>query len=462
VYNKKAHIHFVGIGGIGMSGIATILKYQGYTISGCDLDLEQQSIKNLRALGCTIAHGHNTDLCKNNNIDILVYSSAIHAQSTEIIEAQQRGIPTISRALMLAELMRTKYSVAIAGSHGKTTTTSLISHILIEAELDPTVIIGGHLKTISNNARMGNGDFLVAEADESDRSLLQLQATLAIVTNIDLEHLETYKNLDDVKQAFKQFLNNLPFYGKAIVCIDDSNVASLLPLPHIKTIKYGLTKDADIIGKNVRLNPDHSTFTVETKNSTEPLGVVHLNMPGKHNVLNALGAIALALDIAVPFDTIARALKNFKGVERRFSYLGLFKGAEVFDDYGHHPIEIEATLSVARRRSKKNLTVVFQPHRYTRTHKLWDTFIETFLTSNIDNLIITDIYPASEQPIEHVSSKEFVAALKAHNPSFTVEYVPYEDNFSSIKQSVNQIVNHDDLLLLLGAGKINQLAKEIL
>src|SRR5579872_512342 len=231
MYSKRAHIHFVGIGGIGMSGIATILKYQGYTISGCDADLDQPSVKNLQHINCSIYQGNNTPQCHDSSIDILVYSSAIQANNPEILAAQQRGIPTIPRALMLAELMRTKYSIAISGSHGKTTTTSLISHILIEAKLDPTVIIGGHLKAISNNARWGKGDFLVAEADESDRSLTRLVPTLAIVTNIDLEHLETYTDLDDIKATFKQFLNNLPFYGKAIICTDDENIRSLLPMP---------------------------------------------------------------------------------------------------------------------------------------------------------------------------------------------------------------------------------------
>ncbi len=224
MYKKKAHIHFVGIGGIGMSGIATILAYQGYEISGCDLDLHQQSVSNLQKLGVTIVAGHNQLLCHDNSIDVVVYSSAIKADSPEIKAAQERGIPTIPRGLMLAELMRTKYSIAIAGAHGKTTTTSLVSHILMEAQLDPTIIIGGHLKSISTNAHWGQGDFLVAETDESDRSLLNLQATLAIVTNIDLEHLETYSDLDDIKQTFKQFLNNLPFYGKAFVCIDDPHI----------------------------------------------------------------------------------------------------------------------------------------------------------------------------------------------------------------------------------------------
>lgn len=460
MYKKKAHIHFVGIGGIGMSGIATILRYQGYEISGCDADLDQQSIKNLLSIGCHIYHGNNTPSCNNESIDILVYSSAIRAHNPEIVAAQQRGIPTIPRGLMLAELMRTKYSIAIAGSHGKTTTTSLISHILIEAQRDPTVVIGGHLKNISTNARLGGGDFLVAETDESDRSLLHIQATLAVVTNIDLEHLETYKDLDDIKNTFKQFINNLPFYGKAIMCVDDPQVRSLLPIPHIKTIKYGLDgNSADIYAQDIQLHEDHSVFKV-FRNGKE-LGSVTLSMPGRHNVLNSLAAITVALDLDINFETIAASLENFKGIERRFSYRGTFKGAEIFDDYGHHPNEILNTLLVARKRSKRKLTVIFQPHRYTRTDKLWHEFISTFKTSGIDHLIVTDIYAASEQPIAHVTSQNFVRDLQQSNPPFSITYAPFETDFKTIKETLEPLVHDGDLVLLLGAGKINKLADYI-
>lgn len=459
MYKKKAHIHFVGIGGIGMSGIATILKYQGYTISGCDLDMDQPSVQQLRTIGCSVHHGNNTPACNDANIDILVYSSAVNARNPEINAAQQRGIPTISRALMLAELMRTKYSIAIAGAHGKTTTTSLISHIFIEAQMDPTVVIGGHLKSISTNARLGGGDFLIAEADESDRSFLQLQATIALVTNIDLEHLETYSDLDDIKATFVQFINNIPFYGKAILCIDDPGVRSILPLPHIKTIKYGLSPEADIRAENIQLMPDHSIFTVRSKQQESPLGTVKLAMPGMHNVLNALGAIALSLDVEIPFSTIGHALETFKGIDRRFSYHGVYKGAELFDDYGHHPTEIEQTLKVARNRTQGKLIVVFQPHRYTRTYKLWQEFITAFINSNIDHLIITDIYPANELPIAEITSQNFVAALKKYNPHFTVSYAPYEQDFTSITDELEPVINDKDLVLMLGAGKINKLAK---
>lgn len=465
MYTKKSHIHFVGIGGIGMSGIATILKKSGYTISGCDPDIKQDTVTQLKNLGCHVYHGNNSAECNDKTIDILVYipmyATTIPAITAEINQAQSRGIPTISRARMLAELMRTKYSIAIAGSHGKTTTTSLVSHILIEAELDPTVVIGGQLKNLSSNARRGDGDFLVAEADESDRSFLQLHATLAIITNIDLEHLETYKDLDDIKSSFKQFLNNLPFYGKAIICNDDENLRSILPIDHIKTISYGIESAADFTAHNITLNSDHSLFTVYTNNNTTPLGNILLPMPGKHNVYNALAAIALARELDITFETIAKSLASFKGIERRFSFNGTYKEAEVFDDYGHHPKEIENTLLVACKRTHNKVTVVFQPHRYTRTEKLWPEFLNTFANSDIDTLIITDIYSAGEYPIPTITSQRFVRELTALNPPFTIHYVPFEDNFSQIKQTIERSTQANDLILFLGAGKMHLLAYEI-
>jgi len=461
MYRKKVHIHFVGIGGIGMSGIAKILKYQGYQISGCDTDTDQKSVEELSSLGCQISAGHNTPLCNDPLIDVLVYSSMIKSSSQEIVAAQERGIPTIPRALMLAELMRTKFSIAIAGSHGKTTTTSMISHLLIEALMDPTIIIGGHLKNISAHARLGKGDFLVAEADESDRSFLYLQATLAVVTNINLEHLDTYTDLDDIKETFKRFLNNLPFYGKAILCNDDAHIRSILPLPHIKIIKYGLDDSSDIYGENIQLNPDHSIVTVRQKNNPEPLGTIQLSMLGRHNVLNALGATTLALELGIPFETIAAAFATFKGVDRRFSFKGTFKGAEIFDDYGHHPYEIYNTLLAARKRTKNKLILVFQPHRFTRTHKLWDYFVDMLLNSEVDHLIITDIHPASETPIPEVTSENLTKAIAQRNPKFSITYVPLESDFKSLKKTLDTIALEDDLILLQGAGKINKLADKL-
>lgn len=458
---KKGHIHFVGIGGIGMSGIAKILKFQGYTISGCDLDLHQKSVEELVSIGCTVQQGNNVEGCHDASIDVLVYSSAIKSNDPEITAAQVRGIPTIPRALMLAELMRTKFSIAITGSHGKTTTTSLISHILIEAKKDPTVIIGGHLKNISTNALWGSGDFLVAEADESDRSLIRLNPTLGVVTNIDLEHLDTYKDLDDIKATFIQFLNNIPFYGKAIVCVDDPHIRSILPLNHIKMLKYGLSDDADIYAKDVQLQKDHSIFNVHIKGNAEPLGSIRMHMPGRHNILNALAAIAVSRDIGIDFAIIADALNNFKGIERRFSFKGLYKGAELFDDYGHHPTEIFNTLLVARKRAQRKLTVVFQPHKYTRTQSLWQDFIDLFAYSAIDQLYITDIYAASEKPIENITSELFVQAVKLKQPACNVTYIPYEDSFRQLKEYLDKNIEEGDLILLLGAGKVNKFADKI-
>lgn len=455
----------MGIGGIGMSGIAKILTYQGFTVSGCDSDIEQKSVHDLKELGCQIYQGNDTPFCKNPEIDVLVYSTMIKSDCEEIQRAQANGIPTIQRALMLAEIMRTKYSIAITGSHGKTTTTSLISHILIEAHRDPTVIIGGHLKNISSNARWGSGDFLVAEADESDRSFLRLYPTLAVVTNIDLEHLDTYKDIDDIKQTFKQFLSNVPFYGKAIVCIDDPNIRSILPaLSHIKMIKYGLSSSdveeyhADIYAKDVLLEKDHSECTIYLKSQAEPLGKLHLTMPGKHNLLNSLAAIAACLDVGVSFQACADALKNFKGIERRFSFKGTFRGAELFDDYGHHPTEIFNTLMVARKRANRKLVVVFQPHRYTRTEKLWNDFVNLFAYSPIDELVITDIYGANECPIDTITSARLVQEIQAKQPSCPITYVPYDDDFNGIIAHLNGSLSENDLVLLLGAGKVNKLA----
>ena len=459
MYNK-GHIHFIGIGGIGMSGIAKILKYQGYRISGCDADLEQKSIKELQLLGCAIFQGNNTEHCQDKTIDTVVYSSAIKFSNPELIAAQNRGIPTIGRALMLAELMRTKYSIAISGSHGKTTTTSLTSHILIEAKKDPTVIVGGHLQNLSTNAHFGLGDFLVAEADESDRSFLRLYPTIAVVTNIDFEHVDTYTNLNDVKHTFKQFLANIPFYGKAIICIDDPNIQSILPLSHIKTFKYAIDNtSADLYAFNIKLDPDSSTFDIYLAGSQKTYTNITVPMPGKHNVLNTLAAIAVAYDLGVDLSQVSKYLTSFRGIDRRFSFKQKYKEAEIFDDYAHHPTEIYYALAIAKKRAKKNLCVIFQPHRYSRTEQLWDDFLNIFAYSSIDKLIITDIYPASEKPRVNVTSQNFVTAFKQKYPCFPVDYVPYDHEFKSLKKHIDTYIQPDDLILLLGAGKLNNITQ---
>lgn len=460
MYNTaQTHIHFVGIGGIGMSGIARILRHQGYRVSGCDIDCSQKSVHDLVALGCPIAEGHGSPLCYDESITVLVYSTMVGQDAPEIVAARARGLPVIHRSLMLAELMRTKYSIAIAGAHGKTTTTSMISHILIEAQKDPTVIIGGHLTSLSSNAQLGEGDFLVAEADESDRSFLKLYPTIAVVTNIDAEHLDVYADLADIKQAFTEFLSNVPFYGKAVLCIDDLGVASIMPAP-VPSITYGLSEHAQIQARDVELMSTHSRCTIWERG--EWRGLVTIAMPGIHNVQNALAAYAVARELEIDHATIAAALESFKGVDRRFTFRGTWNGAEIFDDYGHHPTEIMHTLAVARRRAAGRLIVAFQPHRYTRTHHLWADFLKVFSQAAPDHLIITDIYAASEPPIESVTSERFVAELRNVAPAVPVQLCSARDNFASVRDAIADIAQPGDLIILLGAGRIPVVVQQLL
>jgi len=469
MYKKREHIHFMGIGGIGMSGIAEILKLRGYTVSGCDAGQGGKTLDHLAHIGCIIYHGH--DVAHVHNADVLVYSSAVKRSDVEVQAALAKSIPVIPRALMLGELMRTKYSVAVSGAHGKTTTTSLISHIMIEAERMPTVVVGGVLKNIANNAQIGNGEIFIAEADESDRSLLYLTPTMAVVTNIDAEHLDVYRDIEDIKETFKMFLARLPFYGKACVCIDDEHVRAILPLSHVPTVRYGLGDDADLQGCNVVLEPTQSTFDVY-RNTLKPgtlervkqwMGSIKLSIPGEHNVRNALAAICIALEFEVPFETIAQALASFKGVERRFEYKGMCQGTEIFDDYGHHPTEIRTTLRVAQKRAKNNLHVIFQPHRFSRTQKLWDDFVQTFAAVPADEytiktLLITDIYPASEVPIDGITAERLVAAIQAVNPGLAVQYIP---SYQGLADVARQALQDGDLLLTIGAGKVNVVAEAL-
>lgn len=473
MYRKNLHVHFVGIGGIGMSGIAEILKRRGYVVSGCDISATSKVLDHLREGGCLLHHGHGVKHVEE--ADVLVYSSDIKKESAgapEVSAALAKGIPVIPRALMLAEIMRTKYSVAISGAHGKTTTTSLISHLLIEAELDPTVVIGGVLKNISSHAKLGKGDLFVAEADESDRSLLLLNPTIAVVTNIDAEHLDTYKDLDDVKLTFKNFLARIPFYGRGIVCIDDAPLRSILPLPHIPILTYGLSDDAAIKGELMSLDKTSSTFKVSIQSKhvkgnsrlvnahvdTTELGTITLNMAGIHNVRNALAAITVGLEFGVSFEVMTRALASFSGVERRFEYKGLFKGAEVFDDYGHHPTEIAVTLKVAQARAKKDLHVIFEPHRYTRLEKLWSDFVHVFAPFQIKTLVVTNVWAANEVPIDGVTAERLVADMRAAHPELNIVFCP---TYKDITSTIPTIVGTDDMVLTLGAGKLYALGDEL-
>jgi UDP-N-acetylmuramate--alanine ligase len=462
---KNTHIHFVGIGGIGMSGIAKILAQQGYRISGCDTNLQQKSVLDLQTLGCAIYPGNDHALCDDTSISTLVYTSDVSnapqgLQHPEIVRAQQRGIPTIARGVMLAELTRTKYTLAVAGSHGKTTTTSLLAHIFMEAHVDPTVVIGGHLHRISSNAQYGSSDFLITETDESDRSLLHLYPTIGILTTIDREHLNLYKNLHEVTATFRQFLEKIPFYGKAFVCYDDPQIRSLLPLAGVNIATYGTSPDAEWSYTNAVLEPDKSHYTL--LHHGEIQGNITVNMPGKHNILNSIAALAASVEAGISFEIASHALSTFAGVDRRFTLKGTFQGAEVFDDYGHHPTEIECTLAVARKRAKNKVILVFQPHRYSRLTTLWKEFAQMLATSAADNILITDIYSAGEPAISGFTGQKLTELAQSLNPHASLTYVPFEPDFKSLRSQVSSLAQEGDVIVLQGAGTINKIASYLI
>ena len=460
MFRKKTHIHFVGIGGIGMSAIAKILMQRGYIVSGCDNNVTQKSVIDLQILGCQIHQGNNQPLCDDHSINVLVYTSDVNPHHPEITRARERAIAVISRGQMLAELTRTKYTIGVAGSHGKTTTTSLIAHIFMHAQLDPTVIVGGHLKSISSNSQAGSSEFLITETDESDRSLLYLFPTIAVLTNIDREHLNTYRNLQDITETFRRFLQKVPFYGKAIVCIDDLQIRSLLPLDEIPTTTYGKSKEAEWSYNDLTLHADHSTYELIYKEIA--LGYVKVPIAGHHNVLNSIAALAAALETGMSFEIASRALATFCGVDRRFTFRGIVQGAEVFDDYGHHPTEISCTSLVARKRARNKLIVIFQPHRYSRTATLWKEFVELLATYQADHIIVTDLYAASEAAVPGITSAELVAQAKKLNPYAPVTYVPLDPDFKSLQATIRSLANEGDLILLQGAGNITHLSTFLL
>ncbi len=456
---KPLHLHFMGIGGIGMSGLAKIFRQRGNLISGCDNNLNQKSIEDLKALGCTISEGNNNKKCNDPSIDTLIYSTAINKNNPELTRAQQGITKTRHRSELLGFLMSEKFSIAVAGTHGKTTTSSILSHILLEGKIDPTVIIGGHLNSIKSNAHAGNSQFLVAEADESDRSFLNLFPTIAIITNINFDHAETYDDLDDVKETFTRFLKKLPDHGKAIVCGDDKNIQSLLSTIKAPLTTYGFNDNCNWKIVNETLETDHSIFYL--KNNSKTFGPLTLPMPGKHNVLNATSAFIAALSTTMSPETIIKTLATFDGVDRRFTFKGTYNGARIIDDYGHHPNEIKNALAIARKQTNGKLRVLFQPHRYSRTKSLWDDFIAMFLESKIDELIITDIYPASETPLEGISSQNLVKALQDKKADFTVQYLPLDQNFSTLLAHLKKTLTQNDLLMLQGAGKVNSIADKL-
>ena len=453
MYRKTKHIHFVGIGGIGMSGIAELLANLGYRVSGSDLS-ESLITKRLSGLGCTVYQGHNSAWIEG--AEVLVTSSAIGPDNPEVLAARELNIPVVPRAEMLAELMRLqKYGIAIAGSHGKTSTTSMVSWIMAEAGLDPTIVVGGKVDCLGGNAKLGTGDFLVAEADESDGSFLKLSPVLEVITNIDFEHPDYYEDIDQVKTAFVKFIDKVPFYGAAIICLDDIHVAEILPDISKRLITYGMTRQSDVYAENINFTSGKSSF--EVYRSGELLGNAELTQPGLHNVYNALAAISVGLELEIPFATITGALGSFAGVQRRLQLKGEAAGITVVDDYGHHPTEIRATLSAVKQAwPDKRLVVLFQPHRYSRTKGLFNEFLTCF--HQADFLVMTDIYAASEKPIEGVDSVGRLDSIRQHGQRHTAHIA----DVGELAAAVREQLLTGDLVLTLGAGNIVKAGEDLL
>ena len=448
---KTRRIHFVGIGGIGMSGIAEVLVNLGYQVSGSDLE-EGPTVQRLRGFGATVARGH--DAQNVGDADVVVVSSAVNSANPEVVEARRRQIPVIQRAEMLAELMRIKYGVAIAGSHGKTTTTSMVATVVSGAGLDPTIVIGGRLGVLGSNAKLGKGDLLVAEADESDGSFLRLTPTIAVVTNIDAEHLDHYRTLGRLQEAFADFLNRIPFYGCGIVCLDEPRIREILPNLNRRLVTYGFTPEADLSASSIELKEFHTTFDVRLQG--KPLGRVTLNVPGRHNVANALAAIGVGLDLDLPFETVVKHLASFRGADRRFQLKGDEAGILVVDDYGHHPVEILATLAAARKGWSRRTVVIFQPHRYTRVQALLGEFARAF--GDADVLAVTDIYPAGETPIPGVDAEAMTRALEAAGHAD----VTLVKDLKEVPAWLEKRARAGDLVITLGAGSVWKAGEEYL
>jgi len=451
LFKPSRHIHFVGIGGVGMSGIAQILLKLGHRISGSDM-AESEGTRRLTALGAKITIGHRDDAVEPGT-DAVVISSAVKFSNPEVRRARELKIPVIPRAEMLAELMRMKWGIAVAGTHGKTTTTSLIAAILSRAGLDPTVVIGGKLHALGSNAQLGKGDLLVAEADESDGTFLLLSPAISIVTNIDPEHLDYYGDMERVRTAYLDFMNRVPFFGASVVCLDDVTVRGLLPQVRKRVITYGTAPDADYVARDLSVSGMHTSFTVEHAGST--LGRLMVRMPGRHQALNALAALAVANELEVPFAVVQEALADFGGIHRRFELCGEAQGIMVVSDYGHHPAEIRATLTAAREGFGRRLVVLFQPHRYTRTRDLFGDFLEAFDCA--DELVVTEIYGAGEDPVEGVCGEVLYQTLKRRG-HLDVSFVP---DWHDLVEAVRPTLRPGDLVVVLGAGPIYEIGEAL-
>jgi UDP-N-acetylmuramate--alanine ligase len=460
MFAKIQQIHFVGIGGIGMSGIAEVLLNLGYKVSGSDLK-SSSATQRLAGLGAVVSEGHRAE--NISGAEVVVTSSAIAVENPEVVEAHKLHVPVIQRAEMLAELMRLKYGIAIAGMHGKTTTTSMVAAVLAGGGLDPTVVVGGRVDAMGSNARLGKSQYLVAEADESDRSFLKLSPILSVVTNIDREHMDCYRNMRDVKKTFLEFMDRVPFYGMVVVCNDDAMLRRLLPQAQRRTVTYGTKRGSDFLIKlengsataKVRIEGQPlSRFRVSYRK--KDLGEFTLHVPGIHNILNATAAIAVGVGLDVPVEAIRSGLDQFRGVDRRFQLRGRAAGVSVIDDYGHHPTEIKATLAAARSCGFRKVHVVFQPHRYTRTRDLIEEFAGAF--KEADSLFVLDIYAASEKPIEGVSGETLARAIREKGG----RDAQYVSSFADAVNAATASAQDGDMILTLGAGSVSQLGPMIL
>ena len=469
MFAKIQRIHFVGIGGIGMSGIAEVLLNLGYKVSGSDLKSSSVT-QRLAGLGAVTFEGHRAE--NMMGADVVVTSSAIAAENPEVTEAHRLHIPVIQRAEMLAELMRLKYGIAIAGMHGKTTTTSMVAAVLAAGGLDPTVVVGGRVDAMGSNARLGKSQYLVAEADESDRSFLKLSPILSVVTNIDREHMDTYRNMRDVKKTFLEFMDRVPFYGMIVACNDDPVLRRLLPDVQRRTVTYGTRRGSDFLIRVSTVSEDQNPHPVSAKDGEtrvghplnrfgvryrgNDLGEFTLHVPGLHNVLNATAAIAVGVGLDVGVDAIRAALDQFRGVDRRFHLRGRSAGVSVIDDYGHHPTEIKATLAAARQCGFRKLHVIFQPHRFTRTRDLMEEFATAF--ADADSLFVLDIYAASEKPIEGITGEILAERIREKSGKSSA----FAHSFGDAVNSAAAIAKDGDMILTLGAGSVSQLGPMIL
>ena len=452
MYLKKYHIHFVGIGGIGMSGIAELLLNLDYKVSGSDLKASDITA-NLKTLGGIVFVGHHADHI--SDADVVVTSSAVGHDNSEVLAAKQASIPVIPRAEMLAELMRLKFSIAVAGAHGKTTTTSIVASVLAQGGLDPTVVIGGKLKSVGTNAVLGQGDFIVAEADESDGSFLKYSPTIAVVTNIDREHLDFYQDLDAIKSVFLDFIDRIPFYGLAVLCLDNESIQDLIPEIKKRYTTYGMSAQADFQIKDVKFEKRRSRFSIHKEG--QKLGNITLNLPGIHNVYNATASIAVGIELDVPFAAIQTALETLEGVQRRLEIKGEVNGITVVDDYGHHPTEIKITLEAVEKcwpDSRK--VVVFQPHRYSRTQALFDDFTRSFYQSDV--LLVLPIYAAGEKRIEGLSGQDLCEGIKAHGHKEVFCATDMKKALAYLKKNLKP----GDMLLTLGAGDVWKVGEQFI